>query len=380
MRVRAAVILAGALAASGLPLLACVDLFHATDFETLCTASPTDPACDAATDAAAKPDVDGSEAADGAPAHPDFCAWNTAEARKQALRACAWLGACEGPLGESVFGPCVVRAQLAFDCTANPALRPRGEVDAFWGCLSTVASCGDVDRCVFPGGVQDCNEVLTGSSSACGGDATGTGPVAANKRTRVECSGPKGRAVGVEPCVMLGKTCSKENDSTATCSGTAGFDCTTSQCSSSSAVNCTLAGTRTIDRGLDCSGYGDGDCVLTTTGSPSCAPSDAATRCTDEAPPACDGTDVTTCIANRETRVHCNLLGLPCDVSEPVEPSDPSAACVDRSGITCAGSDACEGLLLVSCGRGARFSVNCQKVGLGACKVAANGRAACGAP
>ena len=143
--------------------LACVDLFHDTDFDTLCTTSPADPAC--ASDAATAPDVVVEATVDATVPHPDFCAWTSSQARDQAMRACAWLGACEGAIGESSFGACTIDAQLAYDCSLTPALRPRGIVDAFWACLATVKSCGDVDRCVFPGGVQDCNLVTSGSFS-----------------------------------------------------------------------------------------------------------------------------------------------------------------------------------------------------------------------
>lgn len=355
--------------------LACVDLFHSTDFETLCTQSASDPACGG--DGGSAPDVtaDVVAKADASRPHPDFCAWSSTEARTQALRACAWLGACEGPLGASAFGSCVVRAQLAFDCVANPSLRPSGGVDTFWACLASVRSCGDVDGCVFPGGVQECVAVPTGSSTACG-------TLAANATARLKCAGPAGRAVGVEPCIMLGRRCAAESGSVATCSGPLGFDtCTVTQCAGTKAVDCNPAGARTLDRGVDCAGYGGGDCVTGDAG-PSCSAGSSTFACTGENGPACDGNVVASCASGKGIRIDCNRLGLPCDVSTPVAAYDPAAACVRRSAGACVDGDKCvTATQLQSCARGALYEVNCASVGLGNCKVdATTGLGACARP
>lgn len=351
--------------------MACVDLFHDTDFDTLCTRSPTDPQCGG--DAATVPDVLVDTAADARRPHPDFCKWTSPEALAQALRACAWLGACEGPLGESALGPCTVHAQLAYDCAANPSQRPAGPSDDLWSCLATVNSCGDVDRCVFPGGVEPCLEVPTGSFTACG---------KANGAVRLRCANPLGgRAVGVEPCALLGKTCSKEDESAASCGGTTGFTCTTTACAGTSAVDCNFAGTRTFDRGVDCAQVSGGTCVANDAGgSPFCtatAGSGAAT-CNVEKVPVCDGSVITACVAGKDIRVDCNHLGLPCDDSVYVAPYDLAAACIRRTGASlCTGDDKCVGTLVQSCARGKLYQVDCASVGLDGCKVA-NGRAACG--
>lgn len=358
-----------------LSAIACVDLFHDTDFETLCSSTPNDPACgnDAGVvkDGAAEAEV----GVDASRARPDFCAWDAAEARAQAMRACAWLGACEGPLGESAFGPCVVRAMLAFDCTSTPTLRPAGEVDAFWGCLATVASCADVDQCVFPGGVQPCKEVSAGSSTACG-------TLAANAGARLRCSGPAGRAAGVEPCTMLGKTCAVENASTSTCAGALGFDtCSTNLCSGKSAVDCQPAGTRTLDRGVSCAGIGAGQCITADAGAPFCQPTAAAPSCTEDTEPACEGQVLTSCVENRQTRIDCGRIGLPCDVSTAPPSYDLAAACIDRAGTCAQPIDVCVNAgKLRSCGRGIALEVECASVGLGPCKVDANGLGTCAAP
>lgn len=350
--------------------LACVDLFHGTDFETLCTHSPADPAC--GTDAASAPDV-ADASVDSAVPRPDFCAWSSREAQDQAKRACAWLGACEGALGESSFGTCTVDAQLAYDCSLNAALRPRGSVDAFWACLATVKSCGDVDRCVFPGGVQDCVAVPTGSTSACG--------TVANKSVRLECAGPSGRARGVEPCAMLGKTCAPEDTSSSTCSGKLGFTCTKNACSGTAVVDCTPAGVRMLDRGTDCAGHGAGKCVEGDAG-PYCAPNGGTTSCAQDSPPKCDGTSIVdTCVGGEKIRIDCSKVGLPCDVSQ-LTSIDPTGGCVNRGAGSCTpGTDTCTSdAVLRSCGRGAFFEVDCASVGLGKCAVNTAGHGACAKP
>jgi hypothetical protein len=351
--------------------LACVDLFHGTDFETLCSHSPSDPAC--GSDAGTTPDVVIETSTDGAIPRPDFCAWSESEAKAQAARACAWLGACEGSVGESTFGACSINARLAYDCGLTPALRPRGTLDAFWACLATVQSCGDVDRCVFPGGVQDCVAVPTGSTSACG--------TALNDSVRLECAGPSGRARGVEPCAMFGKTCSPEDTSAATCSGKLAFACTKNACSGTSLVDCRAAGVRMLDRGTDCAAVGAGKCVESDAG-PYCAPGAGTTACAKESLPKCDGNYVVdTCIGGASVRVNCERLGLFCDVSQ-LTSIDPTAACVNRGAGSCTpGSDTCaSATLLRSCGRGANFEVDCASVGLGNCSVNTAGHGACGKP
>lgn len=348
--------------------IACVDLFHGTDFETLCSRSPDDPQC--VGDAATLRDVVVETPVDARRPHPDFCAWTSAEARLQALRACAWLGACEGPLGESAFGPCVVHAQLAYDCTANPSLRPRGETDELWSCLATATTCSDVDQCVFPAGAEPCRAVASGSFTACGSKA--------NRAVRLRCANPlEGRAAGVEPCAMLARTCSTEDQSAAACSGTTGFSCTRSDCVGTSAVDCNPAGTRTFDRGIDCAKVGAGACVQSDAG-PVCAASLGATSCTAERTPKCDGEVATACVAGSDIRVDCSVLGLPCDDSLPIAAYDPAAACARRAGAAdfCSAPDTCTGTRLQSCGRGTLQEVDCTSVGLGGCKEA-NGRAAC---
>lgn len=361
--------------AASAALFACVDLFHATDFDTLCTASPTDPACQRQTeaDAATRPDAaTRADARDAAPERVDFCAWNRQAALDHAVRACAWLGACEGPLGESAFGPCVVRAQLAFNCAATPTLRPVGAAAAFWRCLATVSSCADVDRCVFPDAVQQCIAVNGGVSDVCGTNG--------NAGLRIRCSGPAGRATAIEPCIMMGKACIADGPSLAQCGGPKGFSCVASGCAGTAAVDCSSDAQFTVDRGVDCAGYGAGACAASDAGA-TCTPGRDAGTCSDDSPPACDRSTAKMCANGKETRVDCAELGLTCDVSEPVAAYDLASACVNRNASACNEPDSCaRGATIGSCARGARFSVSCAAVGLGACRLNAEGRAACTAP
>jgi len=116
--------------AFGAATVACFDLFHSTaDLLTECAIDAATPGC-----------LTGGK---------DFCEWTSIEARKHAEHACAWLGACETPMGKNAFGSCVFQGLLAFDCAANPNHRVKGRARELWGCLSLAQSCDDVDACVF---------------------------------------------------------------------------------------------------------------------------------------------------------------------------------------------------------------------------------------
>jgi hypothetical protein len=178
---------------------------------------------------------------------------------------------------------------------------------------------------------------------------------------------------------MLGKTCSPEDTSTASCTGALAFGCAGNACSGTSAIECAPAGTRMLDRGFDCAGYGAGKCAGID-GGLVCAPGTGAPSCAADKLPACDGTTASSCAGGREIRVECTLIGLPCDVSEPISSFDPAAACIKRGAGACTGADVCNGDTLQSCGRGTTHELNCSNVGLGKCAIGANGRAACARP
>jgi hypothetical protein len=334
-------------------LFACVDLFHGTDFETLCERNPA--ACAGSANDAGKPLL-------------DFCAWPSATAREKAVRACAWLGACEGPLGETAFGRCLVRALSAFDCTFNPALRPRGDAHTLWSCLAQVESCKDVDACVFTGTPPECAAVQAGSFTACSATA------------RVECARPDGgRAAGVEPCALEGRTCTKLDDSRALCTGVGGAACSAgASCAGTSAIDCGPFGGTLVDRGRDCAAVGGGSCVAGGDAGVACTPIPTAPSCTGGLDVRCEGTTVTSCVQGKRVSFDCRVLGAPCDVTQPIPPTDPALACADRTSPSrCTGPDECVAGKIESCANGVKVTADCASVGLGPCVKGANDLAAC---
>lgn len=345
---------------------ACVDLFHDTDFATLCDVSPDDPACGA----------DAGSADTGPPDAPapamDFCALTSQQARDAALKACAWLGACTGFLGDTTFGACAVQAQLAMDCRANPSLRPSGSAATLWSCLATATSCDAIEACLHGPSAPACAAIGEGRFTACGpaGDV------------RVECVAPGGGPPSsVEPCQIYGKRCAARDETISTCTGGLGYGtCTTSGCSGTHAVGCSIGGAATVDNGVDCALVGAGRCI-DADGGPTCA-GEAPPPCdTFERPAACLDGGVSRCLAGRELRVDCAALGLPCHLDPPRPTWDLSSACDARGGHeTCVGDDECNGSELRSCGRGVPHVVDCTKAGLGPCVYYATGRASCSLP
>jgi hypothetical protein len=367
----ARVLFAAALVASSAAGAACVDLFHSTDFETLCSKDPPDPSC---SDGASPDGSAGSDAAADAGGHPDFCAWTGDEAQQHAARACAWLGACEGPIDSTRFGPCVAAARLAYDCTANRARRPLGEVDALWGCLATVDSCAAVDACVFPGGVPVCDAVSSGSFTTCAGDV------------RVECSrSTQGRPTAVEPCAASSRVCTKRNDGFAQCTGEERDHCSgLDRCVGTALVTCGTGGDSAIDLGYDCAGYGGGACrAVGASNTPVCVPGDAEGSCGAQSTAGvvqCDDDLARTCVGEQDESVGCGALGSKC-VVDAGTPAFPERACAQPvTGLACSGDDRCTGDKLTSCAGPVTHVLSCASVGLGSCVALANGYARCTPP
>lgn len=371
MRLRGIALVAATLLATAAPV-ACVDLFHSTDFVTLCEREPTSPSCGGEGGADAEvPEV----GTDAGPPPLDFCAWTKVEARTRATRACAWLGACEGPLGENVFGPCMLHAMWAYDCDLNPTMRPTGTTRALWACLAEVKSCGEVDRCVFGDEVTQCNAVPSGTFTACGAGGASD--------TRVECGRPeKGPPIGVDPCRLTGRTCERLDESTGVCTGAQKKTCSAGRrCAGTSAVDCQSLGGGVVDRGLDCAAFGAGACIEKN-GDVACAPNADAGSCTRDALDVrCtnDGSTALGCVDGKEIVVDCTKIGpaVACDVdTEPVPTYDPLKACADRDPAgACAVSaaDGCSGNTLHSCAQGIAFTIDCTSVGLGPCEKVAGG-------
>ena len=361
---------------------ACVDLFHGTDFKTLCD-----------DDAAACGPIDGGnphgEGGDVDAAKPliDFCTYSPAEAMHHARRACAWLGACEGPLQESVFGPCMLRALYMYDCTLNPVMRPHGRVHQIWSCLADVKSCKEVDQCVFPGPAPMCGG---GPFTSCS-DPDGGG-VGGGSGSLVECANMGARGAGVFPCALVGQNCAKTGESNALCAGSRRTNCKGPRCDGTNVTDCQSFDTVNADFGFDCASFGGASCVAEDGGPlAACAPQPDAGTCEDAGMAVTCKEDeagvATSCVNGKAVAIRCSNpnLKLPCDVAnKPVPSYDPYRACLDVTGITrCAGPDQCEGggAALTSCGRGATFRVTCADVNLGPCKLPSGGLAgACSPP
>ncbi len=339
---------------------ACVDLFHSTDFATLC-------------------DVDASACGDGGVEagveSPSVCA---AAVFTQARSVCARLGACLGGTGSTRYGECLAQATLAYDCTANPHLRPRGATARGWSCLASATTCAEVTACVFPSGVQTCKPAAGGVYAACGNGI--------NASTLVAC-GDSDTPVAVEPCVLSGRTCSTVDAVTnrGACTGASGARCNAgakATCEGTSAVACERIGSApAFDVGIDCATLGAGRCLDGAEG-PACVPGDTASACTSERPLACQGDVVTGCVDGRTLTLDCKALGLAC-----VPP--PTARGAWETGAFCqrkpdAGGacdpltpDTCSGTRLVSCLRGGEVTLDCASVGLDPCKAGAGATSAC---
>ena len=356
---------------AGGALVACFDLLHSTaDVRTACELDAGYPGCTAVV----------------TKGETDFCAWTADEAKQHALHACTWLGACETPMGNNAFGPCYFRALLAYDCAANPNHRSRQSAHDLWDCLQQVKSCGDVDTCIFRGAAP----------VACGDPGVYTACPGTNQDVRVLCvdggAEPYPRARG-ENCALWGQTCATTAGG-GVCAGEAtGVSCARSECAGNSLHWCVAGddGGPGIDRGIDCASNGAMEC----SGFPSpdaaqwlaCKADGDAGACAPDASAACDNGLAVMCPSGVPETLDCAaLLGTPgaCVAGALSPPFDWTSPCsLPASG--CASDDSCDGGLLTSCERGAKFQVDCAGEGLGACRLltadpGSAPRAACGRP
>lgn len=357
--------------ASAAFVVACVDLFHGTDFTTLCTGD--EDACAPVVDATA--DVPLQEV-------PllDFCAWDSAEARARAEHTCAWLGACEGAAAGSTYGLCMTRALEAYDCRYNPGLRPAGVTHALWSCLAalpTVTSCADVSRCLHGPTPPTCAAVASG-----GGTFTACAPTG---ETVLSCAlpGQSSPPVASESCTLEGRRCSDAG--TATCVGVKRTSCGNNDtCDGTNAVRCRTENTSN-DVGLDCALRGGGACVASDAGV-ACTPIADAGACDAGAAVRCDDAGAAhSCVGGRDVVVDCTAVGRACTASP--HPLDPAAACTAAG--TCSDDPArptetCTDGVIASCSRGELFTLDCARAGLvDGCEVPAPpyiGRARCRKP
>ncbi len=297
-------------------MIGCFDVLHDTsELRTACEIDPSGPGC--ATASACQP--------------------SRADARRAAEHACAWLGACETPMGHNAIGPCMLGALTAFDCEASPSHPARGKQAAAWRCLAAARSCPEVDACVF----------------------------------RETCSPRPGTSAGGE------------------CSATAAPGCV-SECVGATLTWCGGG----VLAGIDCASSGRQGCAaFPAGGSPSwvaCLPEprDAAT-CAPVTGAGCSSGVALSCLTGVLESIDCTaLLGeLPdastCREGELDPTFDWTSPCqVDPP--ACA-SDTCDGGAAIGCARGAPFSVHCAAAGLGSCSLRSTDlgtqvHAACGAP
>jgi len=329
-----AIVLAGA---GGFTLSsACVDLFHSTDFETKCDLDASAQGCL-------------TEASNHAVAGPtDFCEWNSSTARSRAEHACAWLGACSAPFDQNAFGPCMIDAILAYDCTTNPNRPVRGALHEFWDALWQAQSCNAVTRALVPQG-ERCKDVGYG----CG---TGDGVAA----VLFECLKEGGTALP-ESCLVEGRVCEKS----ACVPPGASATCDASQCVGSVLHDCEDG----VDVGYDCQYFGSGACTGKSDAA-ACSPANTGARCAPTTSVTCNGDGAATaCATGHLETVDCETLTgkSTCRSGIPAPSWNLAGAC-EGTGDCVPG---CDGDTLRGCGQGAEYATSCSGQKLGPCKTVA---------
>jgi hypothetical protein len=350
--------IASAACATAIALVACVDLFHGThDIVDACELDASSPGC-----------------GDSGPT--SFCALDSATAHTTAQHACAWLGACSGPLGSNALGACMVDALLAYDCSIHPGRKVKGATFAYFSCMAHVTSCSDVDACVWPKGTQGCS--TAGNYTACGNAVSSAG--VSDFAVRLECF-DAGRPFA-ESCTATGQTCLTKNNHAVCAGDDAGAACALPACSGTRLVACNDAG---INVGVDCASYGAQQCTAAAGAAACLAESTDAGTCTPSLTATCVGNVAVGCPSGVVERVDCAaLLGAPaCNAGPLPVPWDVSSACY-VSAATCSG-DSCNGTTVKGCARGAPFTVDCAAQGLGSCQMTTTDlgtqqHAACGHP
>lgn len=327
--------------------LACAscDIFHSTDLPTKCS----DGGC-----------------ADSAPMDAGVSPFTTdsVKAFQYAQQVCAWLAACESPMGHNMTGTCLVDAVLAYDRTINPNRAPKGAARTFWQCAFDASTTG---RATGPDAGNRCDAMYacvyptSKTGEACGGMFVGCAGM--DPSTRIDCRGSAPNIVAAaEPCKAQGKACSAQGgNSNALCTGPQGQTCMTTGCTGSAMSFCDDAG---VDLGQDCSLVGGGTCTdvfdagaCKPEGPGSCVPTQNVT---------CDDAGVAHgCMTGVPETVDCKgLLG---DCVEGLVPTyqPPSRACT-RAIAACT-MDKCSNGSINACMRGRLVMIDCGAVGLGPC-------------
>ena len=343
-------------------LLACFDLFHSTsDIKSACELDAQACVSDSGTDGDAPDDSSGPDAPDA----QDFCAWTSAQARAYAAHACAWLGACESPMGRNAFGPCMFQALLAYDCAANPNHGARGEARRLWDCLWQVQSCHDVSACLLPMGGQTCSG--SGDYTACGGAAASP-----NGQVRFECVDGGAPAFGAraENCALWGQSCAN-GAAAAACAGEGGLACSDKECTGEPRTEL-LWCVDSVDIGIDCASNGAQRCE----GFPdpsnaswlACAAESDAGPCVPDASASCTGGVSWSCPSGVLESIDCARLlqsDAGCRDGPLAPPFDWTSPCVLPTS-QCA--ESCTDAGLIGCARGAAFALDCAAQGLGTCR------------
>jgi hypothetical protein len=326
---------------------ACGDLFHDTNFESAC-------GVDAAACVGPEATTGDGPAEIGTGSPTNFCAWSSTTARANALHACAWLGACAGPLGNNAFGACMRRAILAYDCNANPNRPVLGAAHAFWDGLWRASSCAAVSAVVEPGSTRGACGASSFAYVAC--------EPSPNASTRLACAaGTGGGDEGRENCAAMGQTCTVAG-ATAICSGSMGV-CQGAgvSCAGTELHDCDPDGG--VDLGVDCASFGSGACVT-----PGACAAQGDAGCAATTVVTCAGDVATGCPSGTEESVDCSaLLGATgsCSPSAAGRGWDVSRACA----VGACGADSCAGTVLQSCVQGVPVSVDCATLGFSSCSL-----------
>jgi hypothetical protein len=346
--VRARVAAAAALAAGLASAVACVDLFHSTDdAHGICELDASDPRCDAGGDAAP----------------PDLCAPEAGVAQQRAVHACAWLAACDHPIGKNKTGQCIVNAVLAYDCDANPSRKPLGTAKAFWQCMQNANSCDDVGKCVFPQGVP--NGCKAGGFLGCSQSAY-------DLDTRIDCVQPTDAGAQGENCAAYGQTCdsldrdASNHDAICVNSNGQGRSCTGSGCVQGRWLSfCDDAG---VDVGYDCADFGAGACTPSGA-SPACKPAGTVV-CAATNDVVCTSGNVRAqgCVTGVQESVDCTPISGP-GTCVPIEAGAPGTVPSDACRVADGGctDDTCSGAALAACVRGRVVPIDCTSLGLRTC-------------
>ena len=388
--------------------VACVDLFHSTNFD-LCESNGDAPGCadaarspdatlsdggrkdsgldgrvngdshvgrDAGDGGSSKSDAGGHDAAadthesldskppPGLDAGTDFCTFTTAQAAAYAEHACLWLGACVSNTDLNEYGKCYPLALEAYDCVLNPNQRVRpGPLHVFWDGLWKAASCNDVYKAV-------------GVSSTCTPSATNcmSAHVGGSTDLVVTCpDGGNGYATLVN-CEMAGYTCSE-----GACTN-GGVPCTgaTGACSGNTLHSCQQveveAGTATafVDIGRNCDNYGAGTCVHQ--GSVAgCLPGDSNGTCDASTAVTCTGDATATgCATGYLETIQCEHFGNRSTCTPPSgtwasSSRQLSSACLNPTTMGAAGACATGGILIDNGGPSGKVEVSCADAGFAGC-------------